>query len=170
MLRNYLLIFARKMLRRKAFAAINVAGLSVSFAGVILISLYVTNELSFDRFHERADDIYRMYVAYAKPGDAIEDEASTPPNLGPLLAQKFDGVQSATRVFETDASMLVQTGDRSFNEQHVYEVDSSFFTIFTGKFLAGNRTTALSQPKSVVLARSAETVFLVVGIMQSTKK
>jgi putative ABC transport system permease protein len=154
MFRNHLLTFVRKTLRRKAFAAINIAGLSVSFAGVILIFLYVTNELSFDRFQKNSDRVYRMYVAYAKPGDAIEESPYTSPNLGPLLAQHFDGIRSATRIFQTDASMLVQAADRSFYEHDVYEVDSSFFTVLTGTFLAGNPATALSQPNSVVLSKS----------------
>jgi putative ABC transport system permease protein len=154
MFRNHLLTFVRKTLRRKAFAAINIAGLSVSFAGVILIFLYVTNELSFDRFQKNGGRIYRMYMAYAKPGDAIEESPYTSPNLGPLLAQHFDGIRSATRIFQTDASMLVQAADRSIYEHDVYEVDSSFFTVFTGTFLAGSPATALHQPNSVVLSKS----------------
>src|ERR1041385_8488802 len=155
MLRNYLVTFLRKTLRRKAFAAINIAGLSVSFAGVVLIFLYVSNELSFDRFHENGDRIFRMYAAYAKPGDAIEEFPYTPPNLGPLLSQKFSGIQSATRVFEGDATTLVSYGDQSFNEREVYTADSSFFNVFSGQFIAGSQVTALTQPHSMVITRSA---------------
>ena len=154
MLKNYILLFLRKTMRRKAFAAINIAGLSVSFAGAILIYLYVANELSFDRFHENSDRIFRMYAAYASPGDAVEEFPYTPPNLGPLLGEKFEGVQAATRVFETNASMLVQIGDQSFNEHGVYQADSTFFKVFTGRFIAGNPATALVNPNSVVIARS----------------
>jgi putative ABC transport system permease protein len=127
----------------------------VSFAGVVLIYLYVSNELSFDRFHENGERIYRMYAAYAKPGDAIEEFADTPPNLGPLLSQKFDGIQSATRVFSGDATTLVRNGDQSFNEHNVYTVDSSFFHVFSGQFITGNNRNALSQPNAVVISRSS---------------
>ncbi|MEJ0032490.1 MAG: ABC transporter permease [Bacteroidota bacterium] len=154
MLRSYIITFIRKTLRRKAFAAINIAGLSVSFAGVILIYLYVSNELSFDRFHENKDRIYRVYAAIAQPGDAVDESPNTPPNLGPLLSQKFDGVQSAARVFEGDATTLIGHGDQSFNEQRVYNVDSSFFNVFTVQFLAGNKN-VLKRPGSVVITRTA---------------
>lgn len=155
MLKNYLLIFLRKTLRRKAFAAINIGGLSVSFAGAILIYMYVVHELSFDRFHENSHHIFRMYAAYSRPGDAVEEFAYTPPNLGPLLADNFGSVRTVTRLFETEASMLVQSGDKSFSEQNVFEADSSFFSVFTGKFIEGNPANALSTPNSAVMSQSA---------------
>ncbi|MEI9918588.1 MAG: ABC transporter permease [Bacteroidota bacterium] len=154
MFKNYLITFFRKALRRKAFAVINIAGLSVSFAGVILIFLYVSNELSFDQFQDHNDRIYRVYAALAQPGEAVKEFPATPPNLGPLLSQKFDGVQSAARVFEENVSTTITRDDQSFNELNVYNADSSFFNVFTVHFLAGDRN-ALVRPASVVLSHTA---------------
>jgi hypothetical protein len=83
MLTSYLLLWYRRMLRRKAFAAINVAGLSISLSGALLIYLYVSHELSFDRFHEKADRIFRVYCAYAKLGESVRKFPYTPLVLSP---------------------------------------------------------------------------------------
>lgn len=154
MLKNNLVLFLRKLVRRKAFAAINIVGLSVSFAGALLIYLYVSNELSFDRFHENGDRMYRMYAAFAHPGEAVEEFSSTPFNLAPLLAKDFDGVESVTRLVEMSASVLVRVGDNSFNETGIFDADSSFFHVFPCELIAGSRD-ALSHPHTVVLTRSA---------------
>lgn len=153
MLQNYLVIFLRKTMRRKAFAAINIVGLSVSFAGALLICLYVSNELSFDRFHRNGDRIYRMYSAYADHGEAVEEFPDTPTNLGALLADNFEGVQAAARVISFNSYMMVRVGDVSFSEPFVFEADSSLFSIFSGEFVAGSRD-ALRKPHHAVLSRS----------------
>src|SRR5690348_14072915 len=108
MLKNYLLIFLRKTMRRKAFAAINIIGLSVSFAGALLIYLYVSNELSFDRFHKDTDRIYRVYSAYASPGEAVKEFPDTPTNLGALLADNFEGVQAAARLVSLNNYIMIR--------------------------------------------------------------
>ncbi|HMJ70104.1 MAG TPA: ABC transporter permease [Cyclobacteriaceae bacterium] len=153
MLKNHLLIFLRKSLRRKAFTAINFTGLSVSVAGALLIYLYVANELSFDRFHENGTRIYRMYAAYAHPGDAVSEFPDTPFNLGPTLAQNFDGIDAVTRVVDMSSSLMVRVGDSWFNETGIYEADSTFFKIFTGQFVAGTPA-ALGRPHFVVITTS----------------
>lgn len=158
MLRNHVILFFRKAARRKAFAAINTVGLSVSFAGALLIYLYVSNELSFDRFHDNSGRLYRMHAAYAKPGEAVEEFPDTPLNLGPLLAQGFEDIESVTRMTEMSASLLVRAGDKTFNETGIYEVDSSFFHVFTGNIVAGDPD-ALKHPHMVVLSKSAAVRF-----------
>jgi putative ABC transport system permease protein len=154
MLKNYLVIFLRKSMRRKAFTAINFVGLSVSVAGAVLIYLYVANELSFDRFNENRDRVFRMYAAYAHPGEAIEKFPFTPLNLGPTLAQDFDGIDAVTRIVEMSSSLMVRVGDTGFNESGIYETDSTFFKVFTGQFIAGSPR-ALNYPHSAVITRSA---------------
>jgi putative ABC transport system permease protein len=154
MLKNNLVLFARKVVRRKAFAAINIVGLSVSFTGALLIYLYVSNELSFDRFHRNSDRIYRMYTAQSSPGERLYEYSDTPITLGPLLAQDFDGVEAATRLVSMTSSVLIRVGGQSFNEPNIYEADSSFFHVFSPELIAGS-STALNQPHTVVLPKSA---------------
>ncbi len=154
MLRNYLLIFLRKSMRRKAITAINLTGLSVSVAGALLIYLYVSHELSFDRFHENRDRIFRMYAAVADPGDAVWQFPSTPSNLGPTLAQDFDDIDAVTRIIEMSASVMIRVGDTGFNQTGVCEADSSFFKVFPARFIEGS-SLSLGRPNSVVITRSA---------------
>ena len=154
MLKNYLTITYRKLIRQKAFAAINIIGLSVSLTGALLIYIYVSHELSYDRFHEKADRIYRVYCAYADPGEAVREFASTPPIFTPTLKQEIPEIEAAVRLFSIESSVIIQYEDKVFNETEVYRTDSGFFDIFSTQFLAGNPATALVQPHSVVLSKS----------------
>lgn len=154
MLKNHLTLFIRKVVRRKAFATINIVGLSVSFAGALLIYLYVSNELSFDRFHKYSDRIYRMYTYHSEPGEQLYEYSDTPLNLGPLLSQDFDGVEAATRLASMTSSVLIKVGDQSFNEPNIFEADSAFFHVFSTELIAGDPR-ALHRPHTVVLPKSA---------------
>ena len=154
MLKNYLTIAYRKLIRQKAFAAINIIGLSVSLTGALLIYVYVSHELSYDRFHEKADRIYRVYCAMAHAGEAISTFANTPPVFIPTLKQEIPEIETAVRLFEITSTVVIQYEDKVFNETEVYVSDSGFFDIFSTQFLAGNPATALVQPHSVVLSRS----------------
>lgn len=153
MLRNNVIIFLRKLSRRKAFAAINIAGLATSLAGALLIYLYVSHELSFDKFNEKADRIYRVYCAYAKPGDTIEDFPNTPPNFASATKAEIAGVEQAVRV-EEQGDLLVKANQRAFSELHFFRADSGFFDVFSAQFVIGDGLRALSKPYSIVLTKS----------------
>lgn len=153
MFRNNIQIFFRKLSRRKSLAAINIIGLSVSLAGALLIFLYVKNELTFDQFNTNAERIYRVYCAYAHPGESKEEFPYTPPNLAPAVRSEIPGVGQVVRVFEEN-DVLVNAEGRTFNEKQYFKADSGFFKIFTAGFLAGDAATALSRPNSIVITKS----------------
>lgn len=154
MVKNNFILFFRKLNRRKAFAAINATGLSVSLAATLLIYLYVSNELSFDRFNSNADRVYRIYCAYANPGESVEEFPATPPNFAPAVKGEITDVEHVVRIFD-ETNIIVKAGDKSFSETQYFTVDSAFFSIFTGHFLAGDPVTALASPHSAVITKSS---------------
>lgn len=157
--KNSLKITFRNLVRKKIFAAINITGLSVSFAGALLIYLYASHELSYDQYNERADRIYRIYCAYASPGEATHEFPFTPPVLAPAMRDEIAGIEQSVRVYPYESKVIVQHDEKAYNETDVAKVDSGFFRIFTARFLSGNPATVLTAPKSVVLTKSAATKY-----------
>ncbi|MBU1820148.1 MAG: ABC transporter permease, partial [Bacteroidetes bacterium] len=117
MIRNYIKIAYRNLLRNKAFSAINIAGLSIGLASCLLIGLYVIDELSYDRFHEKADRMVRVYFKGAMNGGNINESTVMPPTAQTLL-REYPEVQEATRLRRAGAP-LVQYGDETFKETAV---------------------------------------------------
>ena len=150
MLRNYLTITYRRLIRKKAFALINIIGLAVSLAAALLIFLYVQHELSYDQFNERANRIYRV-LQVGKDG---EDNGSPEP-LAPTMKRQLPGIEEAVRLYSQFGEYpILRTEQEAYNEEHVYITDSGFFQLFTTDVLAGNPATALTQPNSVVLSEA----------------
>ena len=155
MIKSYLKIAYRKLLRRKTFTFINMVGLAVSFSTVLLIFLYVQHELSYDTFHSKADRIYRVILHTADPGTAVEQAPDTPRPLAQMVKQQVPGVAQAVRVAQTSGkSAVLRTDTEAYNEDLVFIADSGFFAVFSAEALAGNLATALLQPRSVVLSAS----------------
>ncbi|MEM8967359.1 MAG: ABC transporter permease [Bacteroidota bacterium] len=150
MLKNYLKIAYRKLIRKKAFAAINIIGLAISLAAALLIFLYVQHELSYDTFHEKTNRIYRT-IRVGSNGEI----SSSPESLAPTMKQHIPGIEEAVRVYSHFGEYpILRTEEAVFNEEHVYITDSGFFELFTTEVLVGNLETALTKPRSVVLSES----------------
>src|SRR5690606_38360964 len=130
-------------------SAINIIGLAVGMACCILILLYVFDELSYDRFHEKSDRIYRVVVNGALGDNSFEAAVTAPPMINALL-QYYPEVEAATR-FNSFGFPVLRYGDKVFSEEKFYWVDSTFFEVFTVEFVKGNPETALNQPETVVL-------------------
>ena len=154
LIRSNITATRRKVERRKAFFVINVVGLATSFAAAILIFMYVSHELSFDNFHTKGDRIYRVYCAYAKPGDSIREFPYTPPIFAPVIKKEISGIESIARFSKIYSAITIKHQDKVFNESEVYRADSAVFNIFTFQFLKGNPQKALAEPRSAVLTRS----------------
>ena len=144
MFRNYFLVALRNINRQKMYSALNIAGLAVGLAAFILIALYVQNELSFDRYHENSDRIYRL---------VREGRTLTPPPLGQALADNFAEAEAVAR-FVQDKNTLVSRGDNHFLENEFYWVGPEIFKIFTIPFTHGNPDSALREPSSIVISQS----------------
>ena len=148
MLRNYLKIAFRNIKKHKIYSLINILGLAVGMAVCLLIYLWVHNELSFDKYHEKAGQIYRV-------GPVVEASkiklSWSPPPLAAALKNDFPEVLQATRLISSSYSSLVGYKHKKFLENKRLYADSTIFDVFTIPFLKGNSKTALSNPKSVVL-------------------
>ncbi len=150
-IRNYLKIACRNLLRHKTYTFINILGLAVGIACCLLIVLYIQDELSYDRYHEKADQIYRVVEQMSSKG--IEDTyAMVPWPTGPALREAFPGVLSAVRFFnESSQHPVLAYRDRRFTEKRFFFADSTIFEIFSFQLVRGNPQTALAEPFSIIL-------------------
>ncbi|GAB3542378.1 ABC transporter permease [Spirosoma fluminis] len=157
MLRNYLKIAVRNLLRSKSFSAINILGLSIGMTCCMLLLLYIRSELSFDKHHEHADNLY-LVGAKAKIGQNAGREwpsASAP--YGPALKAEYAEVAQMTRLFPLNEKVLLQVREpgkpvTSFYETKAYQVDSTFFDLFSYEFIEGSPNQVLTDLHSVVLS------------------
>ncbi len=162
MIKNYLRIAARNLAKNRSFTIIHILGLSIGAATFLLILQYVVFEKSYDRFHERADHIYRVPIEYSEGFGNFPKTAANHPALGPALKRDFPEVESFTRIMHpsnigSSVSFSRIGGDGQkifFTEDQTYAADSSFLRIFSFKPVLGDIHTALSKPNSVVLCAS----------------
>ena len=149
MLKNYILIAVRTMRRQRVYSFINVSGLAVGLACFLLILLFVRDELSYDRFHENADRIYRVVARMGSFGE----HASVPALTAPRLVENFPEVIDAVRFHKSKETL--NYGREWFVEERFFYADSSVFQVFSFNFLEGDPRSALSEPNNVVLTESA---------------
>ncbi|TLV04110.1 FtsX-like permease family protein [Dyadobacter luticola] len=152
MIRNYLKITLRNLQRQKVSTSVNIVGLAIGLATCILIMLYVQDEFSFDRFHEKADRIVRVGLKLRLNGEDFND-AMLGQNAARDIKQELPEALSVVRT--RNGSDFVSYENTSFKQDHLLFADSSIFDIFTIPFLKGNPKKALTEPNTVVL--TAET-------------
>ncbi len=147
MLSNYLKIALRNLKRHKGYSLINIAGLAIGMACCILILLWIQDELSFDRFHKNADNIYRV-IQDINFTDHSTTWAITQGPLGPSLIEDFPEIVNFTRV--TGRRFRLTYGDYTYDEV-LGMADGSIFEMFTFPLTEGDPQKALSDPHSIVL-------------------
>jgi len=158
MLRNYLITAIRSLIRQKGFSLINILGLAIGLAAALLILLWVQDELSFDRFHEHADRLYRVEEDQYYSG-AVYHVNVTPYPSGPVWKDEIPEIEDACR-YQWPSGMLFTYGEKAFYEGRCVAVDSTFFDLFTYDFLHGNKNNALIEPYSAVMTEeTAEKYF-----------
>jgi predicted permease len=151
MLKNHLKVATRNIKRHKVYSFINIAGLAIGLSCCILILLWVQDELSYDRFHDNAEN---LYVATFSNGSKV-----TPTALGPFLKAEFP------EVFQISRYNMLGRGLLKYEDTEIYEyggimVDPGFVKMFTIQFLEGDSETALNNPNSILLSkRFAEKLF-----------
>ena len=156
MLKNYFKIWLRNTLRQKWYTFINIAGLTVGMACFILILLWVSDELSYEKFHNKADQIYRVCSGLIQENGSKLEYAITPALWAPTLASEFPEVENFVRFYRYRSEILVklEEKDKSFYEGNFYWADSTVLDIFTFPLIKGNPHTALAEPNSVILSES----------------
>ncbi len=151
MIQNYFTIAMRNMIKYKGFSFINIVGLAIGIASFILIGLYMYHELSFDRYHKNADNIYRIVEDLSTENELLFQSTSSPP-MGPAFAREYPEVVDFVR-FDRHR-VLVRKGDIKFYEDQCYLADSSVFKVFSFPLVKGNPQLALVKPKTVVLTET----------------
>ncbi len=159
MLKNYLITALRNIRRQKGYSFLNIAGLAIGITCFILISLYVQNELSYDRYHKDSDRIYRVCSEHPFVYHGKNQSAITQAPLAPALVEDLPEVVSSVRF--TDASnVLLSADDNKFFGESVYFASPGIFDVFSFQLLKGAPQTVLTEPSSLVLSeRMAEKYF-----------
>lgn len=158
MFRSHLKVAIRNLRKNKTFSIVNISGLAIGIACSLLLFLFVRDELSFDRSHKYANDIYRAYIEININGKESKQGKTAAP-LGQTMIKNFPEVVSFARVGYFGAHNL-RVGEKIFREVNMYGADSTYFNLFDFPFIAGDRRMALLQPNSVVLTeKMAEKYF-----------
>ena len=154
MFKNYLKITWRKMKRQKIHTLINILGLSIGITGAVFILLWVNDEKYYDRFHENADRIYRVYQVFHY-GDYHLEQTQTPAILASHLQEDCPEVELVTRVRGYRDEYLVIADNRKFNEAGLGIADQYFFQLFSFPLVSGNPATVLAEPNTVAISERA---------------
>jgi putative ABC transport system permease protein len=151
MLKNYILVALRNLWRQRGYTLINIFGLTIGLASTIFILLYVINELTYDRFHEKSDRIHRIWISGSMPATEMRHAVTSPP-MAEALLNEYPEVEQAVRIRQSGGRM-VRRGDRIFQETDAEFMfaDSTFFDVFSFELLKGDPKTCLTEPRSIVL-------------------
>ncbi|MEP1095250.1 MAG: ABC transporter permease [Cyclobacteriaceae bacterium] len=155
MFKNYIKSAYRSLLKNKVYSAINISGLTVGVACCLLISLYVHDEMSYDKFFNASDRIYRVALERIYPTNT-RFFGSSPVNMAPTLLENYPEVEEAGRLHRLffQNEITVDIGEKTFIEDRYLFADNNFFNVFSFNFLEGNPSTALDAFNKVVLTRS----------------
>ena len=150
MFKNYVTIAFRSLKRHKIYSSVTISGLALGMAAFLLISVWVLHELSFDRFHENAESIFRVSEKRHFP-DQIRHTFGTPGPLSEQLKENFPEIRKSVRVARTGERVL-NYENKIFYEESILTVDPEFFAMFSFPFIEGDRGTALNNPNAMVIA------------------
>lgn len=154
MLKNYIVIALRLLVKNKVFSLINILGLSAGVACCMLLTLYIQDEFNYEKGFKDREKIFRVNTTFIRDG-VEETVASASPPIAPGLAQALPDIETFTRVMKplnTEVN-IVRYQDKSFFEKNAFLVDSTFLDVFPYQLLEGNASTALDAPSSVLLSQ-----------------
>lgn len=149
MLKNYFKITLRNISRNKLYSGLNIVGLAIGLACCILILLYVHDELSYDRFHDNADSIYRVVPTFVTQERTMY-LATNAHVQGPMLKDEFPEVLEYVRFTPYGSPKVIEYENISFSEERFLMADETVFTVFSFDMISGNPKEALVNPNTVV--------------------
>jgi putative ABC transport system permease protein len=156
MIKNYLKLAFRHLLRKKTFSFINIFGLTIGLTGCVLIGLFIADELSFDTFNRKGDRIARVTMEFTNSG-TLNPAAESGTRVGPRFHSVFPAVEGFTRTYI--GRTLVSNGVTHFEENNFLYADSSFFDIFTFPVLRGDPNPLKSKDNLVITESTAKKYF-----------
>jgi putative ABC transport system permease protein len=154
MLRNYLKIALRNLLKRKGFTLLNIFGLAIGMICCLLILQYVNYERGFDQFHQDADRIARLRIDNYSEGKLLWKSATVFPAFAPTMKKDFPEIEESGRLHDANVLLTNEARNIKFNEQKGYLADPSILKIFTIPLVKGNPATALNTPEKIILSES----------------
>ncbi len=156
MFKNYIKIAWRSLKKNRLVSFINVLGLALGISTCLVISLYVLEEFSYDRFFANSNRIYRVTLD-AKIGEQTLSEASVMAPVSETFKEEIPDVEMGTRVLNLHSNTKVRIGEKVIRKGNTALVDPNFFEVFDLPFISGDPATALSNPNSVVLTEEQAT-------------
>lgn len=159
MIRNYLKIALRSLIRQKAYSLINILGLTVGLGAFLMILLYIQSELGYDKHIPGLDRLYRVVEIQNPPGVGEQHVAVTMSPMKEAIAKDFPEVEKSVRALNWGSVPLIYKGVQ-YNQQFLTFTDPEIFELFGVELLMGDTATALADPYSIVLSeRTAEKIF-----------
>ncbi|UCE66418.1 MAG: ABC transporter permease, partial [Candidatus Zixiibacteriota bacterium] len=152
MFKNFLIISFRNLAKNKTYSLINIAGLAMGMACCLMITLWVQNEFSYDRFHENSDRIYRLCCDGQLGGRTIRAPISSPPT-GPAMVRDFPEVKSSVRI-ENISTVPVKYQDKVFFEKNILYADNSIFDVFSFPLISRSEEAPLAKPYTMVITEN----------------
>ena len=149
MLKSILKTAIRNILKHLGYSILNILGLTLGITSALFLIIYVSNELSYDRYHAKADRIYRVSSKITEPDDQFTWIFAQIP-FGPQVVADYPEVKSFVRFFPFNRAFF-KYGEKEFNEERFFYADSTLFDIFSYKVLKGEVKSALTDPKKIIL-------------------
>jgi putative ABC transport system permease protein len=155
MIKNYIKVAFRSLLKNKGFSFINIFGLAIGITCSLLIFLFVQNELSYDKFHHQPENVYRVVKDFINDDGSRIPDATTPAALAPAMQREIPEVASITRMRPNwGRTYLVKYKDKKITEEKIIGVDSSFFDVFSFPFIKGDPKTVFKDVNSIALTET----------------
>jgi len=149
MLKNLLKTAIRHILKHFGYSVLNILGLTLGISSALFLIIYVADEISYDRYHEKADRIYRVSSKITEPDDQFTWNVAQIP-FGPQVVKDYPEVQSFVRFINMPRA-LYKYEDKEFNEENFFYVDSTLLDIFTYEIVKGEGKSALVEPKKIII-------------------
>ena len=149
MLKNLIKTAIRHIVKHLGYSILNILGLTLGITSALFLIIYVADEVSYDRYHEKADRIYRVSSTIKEPDDQFTWIVAQIP-FGPQVVHDYPEVQSSVRFINMPRAVY-KFEDKEFNEENFFYVDSTLFDIFTYKVIKGEIKSALLAPKKIIL-------------------
>jgi putative ABC transport system permease protein len=152
MLKNLFKTAIRHIFKHPGYSILNILGLTLGITSALFLIIYVVDEISYDRYHEKADRIYRVSSKITEPDDSFTWIVAQLP-FGPQVVKDYPEVEASVRFINMPRG-LYKSEDKEFNEDKFFFVDSTLFKIFTYKVLMGEVESALTDPKKIILTET----------------
>ena len=154
MLKNNLKLAWRNLLKHKSYSFINIFGLTLGVAAALFILQYVQHEQGYDRFHSKADRIYRLPISFYHQGELDYNDAMNYAPTGPALKNDVPEVEEFVRITPEYDRVVMRRGNQYFEEEKIYYADSTLLEVFDFELLEGDKKTCLTKPHTILLTKS----------------